>query len=70
VKSEKGEVEDMKQSFKGTIKEQELERERELKMKDWDMQQKIIMEMMKREKRGNNLIVRGINEYYECDEHA
>jgi hypothetical protein len=63
------EVEDMKQSFKGIIKEQELEREKELKTKDREMQQKMI-EMMEREKRRNNLIIRGINESNECDENG
>jgi hypothetical protein len=61
------EVEDMKQSFKGIVKEQELEREKELKTKDRDMHQKMI-EMLEREKRRNNLIIRGIKETKDCDE--
>jgi hypothetical protein len=54
------EVEDMKQSFKGIVKEQELEREKELKTRDRDMHQKMI-EMLEREKRRNNLIIRRNN---------
>jgi len=61
------EVENFKQTFKGIVKEQELEREKELKMKDKDIQQKMI-EVMEREKRRNNLIIRGIKE--SSDEHA
>ena len=67
------EFEDIKQSFKGIVKEQELEREvereRELKMKDRMMQQRMI-EMLEREKRRNNLIIRGIRESKDCDENA
>jgi hypothetical protein len=63
------EVEGMKISFKGIVKEQELEREKELKSKDKEMQQKMI-EMLEREKRRNNIIMRGIRESMECDEKA
>lgn len=63
------EVEGMKISFKGIVKEQELEREKELKSKDKEIQQKMI-EMLEREKRRNNIIIRGINESMEGDEKA
>ena len=57
----------MKISFKGIVRDQELEREKELKSKDKEMQQKMI-EMMEREKRRNNIIIRGISESMDCDE--
>ena len=67
------EFENIKQSFKGIVKEQELEREaereKELKVKDRVMQQKMI-EMLEREKRRNNLIIRGLTESTDCDENA
>ena len=61
------EVEDMKQSFKGIVKDQELKREKELKTKDRAMHQKMI-EMLERENRRNNLIIRGIKKSKNCDE--
>lgn len=63
------EVEGMKTSFKGIMREQEVEREKELKSKDKEMQQKMI-EMMEREKRRNNIIIRGISESMECEERT
>jgi len=44
------EVEDMKQSFKGIVKKQEEKRENEIKIKDKEMQLKIV-ELMEREKK-------------------
>jgi hypothetical protein len=61
------EFEEMKISFKGIVKEQELEKETELKNKDKELQQKMY-EVMEREKRRNNLIIRGIKESKDCDE--
>jgi hypothetical protein len=55
------EVEVMKQSFKGIVKEREEEREKDIEIKDKGMQLKMI-ELMEREKRRNNLIIRGIKE--------
>jgi len=61
------EIEDMKISFKGIVKEQELDKEKELKNKDKELQQKMY-EVMEREKRRYNLIIRGIKESKSCDE--
>jgi hypothetical protein len=63
------EVEYIKHTFKGIVKEQELEREKEIKRKDKDIQLKMI-EVIEREKRRNNLIIRSIKESNECNEHA
>ena len=62
-------VKDMRISFKEIVKGQEIERERELKIKDKEIQQKMF-EVMEMEKRRNNLIIRGIEESNEDDEHA
>jgi hypothetical protein len=59
----------MKISFKGIVKEQELVTEKELKRNDKEIQQKMI-EMLEREKKRNNIFIRGINESMEGDEKA
>ncbi len=59
------EVQGIKESFVAIVqeqaKEQEIEREKEQKTKEREMQQKML-EMMEREKRRNNMIIRGIKE--------
>jgi hypothetical protein len=61
------EVENMKLNFQEIVREQELEREKELKNKDKEIQQKMF-EVMEREKRKKNLIIRGIKEEGEINE--
>ena len=50
---------DMKQSFAQIVKEQEAEREKDFKTNDKEIQQKMA-EMLQKEKRRDNLIIRSI----------
>ena len=61
------ERQDIKQSFAQIVKNQEEERGKELRTNDKEIQQKMI-EMMEREKRRENIIIRGIKASTEIEE--